>query len=111
MVGIQEDNIQKLATGFVCNDKEIYTGDVFETSNRDYLLIVESEDNPSNFLITGTALEEALLLSFHKNRVILNDTAFIGNIFDSAELADFLEKLQEKQEELQEQQDNKEDEE
>ena len=100
----QEENIQKVATGIQHNDKELYTGDVFETSNRDYLLIIESEEHPSNYAITGTAFNEELLLQYPKNRVILNDTAYIGNIFDSAELAEFLDKLQEKQEELQEQQ-------
>lgn len=109
----QEENIQKVATGIQHNDKELYTGDVFETSNRDYLLIIESEEHPSNYAITGTAFNEELLLQYPKNRVILNDTAYIGNIFDSAELAEFLDKLQEKQEELQEQQeqDQEEDEE
>ena len=100
----QEENIQKVATGIQHNDKELYTGDVFETSNRDYLLIIESEEHPSNYAITGTAFNEELLLQYPKNRVILNDTAYVGNIFDSAELAEFLDKLQEKQEELQEQQ-------
>ena len=109
----QEENIQKVATGIQHNDKELYTGDVFETSNRDYFLIIESEEHPSNYAITGTAFNEELLLQYPKNRVILNDTAYIGNIFDSAELAEFLDKLKEKQEELQEQQeqDQEEDEE
>ena len=109
----QEENIQKVATGIQHNDKELYTGDVFETPNRDYLLIIESEEHPSNYAITGTAFNEELLLQYPKNRVILNDTAYIGNIFDSAELAEFLDKLQEKQEKLQEQQeqDQEEDEE
>jgi len=105
----QEENIQKIATGIQHDDRELYTGDVFETPSRDYLLIIESEQQPSNYVITGTAFDEELLLQYPKNRTILNDTAYIGNIFDSAELAEFLDKLQEKQEELQEQQENEED--
>ena len=105
----QEENIQKIATGIQHDDRELYTGDVFKTSNRDYLLIIKSEQQPSNYVITGTAFDEELLLQYPKSRTILNDTAYIGNIFDSAELAEFLDKLQEKQEELQEQQENEED--
>ncbi len=102
----QEENTQKCATGIQYEERELYTGDVFETSNRDYLLIVESEQHPTNYAITGTAFDEELLLQYPKNRTILNNTAFIGNIFDSAELAEFLCKLQEKQAELQERQED-----
>lgn len=100
----QEENIQKCATGIKFNDRELYTGDVFETPKRDYLLIIESEEHPTNYAITGTAFNEELLLQYPKNRVILENTAFVGNIFDSSELAEFLDKLQEKQTELKEQQ-------
>ena len=100
----QEENVQKCATGIQFEERELYTGDVFETSNRDYLLIIESEKHPTNYSIVGTAFDEELLLQYPKNRTILNNTAYIGNIFDNAELAEFLNKLQQKQEELQEQQ-------
>lgn len=102
----QEENLQKCATGIQFNDKELYTGDVFETLQKDYLLIVESEEHPSNYVITGTAFDEEMPLQDKKNRTIFENTAFIGNIFDSAELAEFLAKLQEKQSELQERQED-----
>lgn len=64
------------------------------------MLIAESEEYPTNFCITGTAFTEELLLQYPKNREILNNTAYLGNMYDD-KLAEFLAKLEEKQEELQ----------
>ena len=65
------------------------------------MLIAESEEHPTNFCITGTAFTEELLLQYPKNREILNNTAYLGNMYDDDKLAEFLAKLEEKQEELQ----------
>ena len=101
-----ENNERKINTGISHNEQELYTGDVFETSGREYLLIVESEEHPTNYCITGTAFSEELLLQYPKNREILNNTCYLGNMFDNDKLAEFLDKLAEKQEELQEKSDS-----
>ena len=67
----EEENTKKCATGFCHNKNELYTGDVFETPERDYILIIENKNDPSKYLIVGTAFEEELPLEFHKNRTIL----------------------------------------
>lgn len=96
-----EDNkFQKIATGEQYQDKELYTGDVFELPNKSYLLITESSEHPNNYVIVGTAFEEELLLQYPKNRAILKDTAFLGNVFENDKLAEFIEKLQEQENEL-----------
>ena len=106
----EENNEGKINTGISHNDQELFSGDVFETSTREYLLITESQEHPTNFCITGTAFTEELLLQYPKNRNILNDTAYLGNMYDDDKLAEFLaNKLDEKQEELQNE--NKEDDE
>lgn len=97
----EEKNQGKIDTGISFQDKELFSGDVFETSSKEYLLIAESEEHPTNFCITGTAFTEELLLQYPKNREILNNTAYLGNMYDDDKLAEFLAKLEEKQEELQ----------
>ena len=98
----EENNTAKIATGFEIEDRELFTGDCFETSDHEFLLIVESEASPSMYAITGTAFDEELLLQYPKNRSILKDTAYLGNMFDNADLAEFLAKLQEKESEIEE---------
>ena len=66
------------------------------------LLITESEGTPNSYCITGTAFSEELLLQYPKNREILKNTIYLGNIFENDKLAEFLEKLTQKQNELQE---------
>lgn len=100
----EEENKQKIDTGIKHNEKNLFTGDVYETSNQDYFLITESEEHPTNYVITGTAFDDELLLQYPKNRTVLSNTVYIGNIFEDADLATFLEKLTEKQIELQEEQ-------
>ena len=85
---------KKKQTGIKFNDKELETGDFFELPNKTYLLIKESELDPDSFVITGTAFEEALLLQYPKNREVLNDSVFLGNIYEKEELFNFLHKLE-----------------
>lgn len=101
-----EKNIQKIPTDIKHEEREIYTGDVYETSNREYLIIIESEEHPTNYAIIGTAFTEELLLQYPKNREILRNTAYLGNLFDDNKLAEFVDRLTEKQEELQQDQEN-----
>lgn len=101
-----EKNTQKIPTDIKHEEREIYTGDVYETSNREYLIIIESEEHPTNYAIIGTAFTEELLLQYPKNREILRNTAYLGNLFDDNKLAEFVDRLTEKQEELQQNQEN-----
>lgn len=105
----EENNEGKINTGVTFQDKQLFTGDVFETSEREYLLITESEEHPANFCITGMAFTEELLLQYPKNREILKNTAYLGNMYDDDRLAEFLSKLEEKQNELQNNENNKND--
>ena len=89
---------KKKQTGIKFNDKELETGDFFELPNKTYLLIRESELEPDKFVITGTAFEEALLLQYPKNREVLNDSVFLGNIYEKEELINFLHKLESEKE-------------
>lgn len=89
---------KKKQTGIKFNDKELETGDFFELPNKTYLLIRESELEPDKFVITGTAFEEALLLQYPKNREVLNDSVFLGNIYEKEELFNFLHKLESEKE-------------
>ena len=94
----------KLATGFKHNGTELFTGDVFETINKTYLLITSSEVGPNRFAIVGSAFPEELALQYPKNREILKDTAYLGNMHDNEKLADFLTELQTEQDKLKEKQ-------
>ncbi|MBR0234068.1 MAG: hypothetical protein IJQ47_08470 [Synergistaceae bacterium] len=99
----------KIDTKIKHNEQDLFTGDVFETDDKSYLIIKESELEKDNFVITGTAFEEALLLQYPKNRQILNNTAYLGNLFDNKELQTFLLKLeQDKEENKKEESDEKE---
>lgn len=98
-----EDNKpQKINTGYSFEDRELFTGDVFETSKREYLMIIESNEHPTNYAIIGTAFVEEMLVQYPKNREMLKDTAYLGNIFEDDNLAEFVEKLDERTEELKE---------
>jgi hypothetical protein len=90
-----EQNVQKCPTNIFHNEKELWTGDVFQTHNNDYHFIIESEEQKGEFAIVSTAFKEEMLLSNEKNKEILNDTAYIGNLFVDDKLADFINKLQE----------------
>ena len=94
----------KIATGIQFENRELFTGDVFKTSNRTYLLIIVSQEHPNNFAIVGTSFSEEFALQFPKNRKILENTAYLGNMYDDNKLAEFLEKLQEEQENLKKEQ-------
>jgi len=96
-----DEDTQKIATGIQHEGRELFTGDTFELPDKSYLMITESSEDPNNYVIVGTAFSEELLLQYPKNRNVLNDTAFIGNIFENDKLAEFLAQLQEEQEELQ----------
>lgn len=96
-----EQNVQKIPTDIKHNEREIYTGDVYETLNKEYLLIIESDEHPTKYAIVSTAFTEELLLQYPKNREILKNTAYIGNLFDDNKLKEFIDKLTEKQEEFQ----------
>ena len=98
----EEENAAKINTGFEHKGQHLFTGDIFETPSREYLLISESEGTPNSYCITGTAFSEELLLQYPKNREILKNTIYLGNIFENDKLAEFLEKLTQKQNELQE---------
>ena len=98
----EEENAAKINTGFEHKGQHLFTGDIFETLSREYLLISESEQTPNSYCITGTAFSEELLLQYPKNREILKNTIYLGNIFENNKLAEFLEKLTQKQNELQE---------
>ncbi len=78
-----EKNEQKIATGITYNKRELFSGDTFETSKHDYLLIIEATTTKTpNFAIISTKFEEEMLLSYPQNLEILKDTAYLGNIFD-----------------------------
>ena len=106
----EEDEIKKIATGTQYEGRELYTGDTFELPDKSYLLITESSEHPNNYVIVGTAFSEELLLQYPKNREVLKDTAYLGNIFENDKLAEFIAKLDEKEQELEskEQDDNEE---
>ena len=95
-----EDDTQKIATGIQHEERELYTGDTFELPDKTYLLITESTEHQGNYCIVGTAFSEELLLQYPKNRKVLDNAAFVGNLFENDKLAEFLEQLQEEQEEL-----------
>ena len=99
----------KLATGIKHNDRELYTGDVFQTRNKEYLMIIISEEYENSYAIVGTAFPEELALQYPKNREILKNTVYLGNMYNDDKLADFLAELQLQQEELQEKQNNTDD--
>ena len=99
-------NDSKIATQIEHDGRELFTGDVFETPNRTYLLIVGSQEHPNTFAIVGSAFPEELALQYPKNREILKDTAYLGNMYDDEQLADFLNKLQEQEEELEQTKEN-----
>lgn len=98
-----EQNVQKCPTNIFHNERELWTGDVFETHDKDYHFIIEAETSKGKFAIVSTAFKEEMLLSYPKNREILNGTAFIGNLFDDEKLQQFIEKLQEASEKTDEQ--------
>ena len=102
----EEENAAKINTGFEYKGQHLFTGDAFETSQREYLLISESEQTPNSYCITGTAFTEELLLQYPKNREILKGTCYLGNLFENDKLAEFFDKLTQKQNEIQEQTDD-----
>lgn len=101
-----DDNEKKINTGIQFNNRDIYTGDVFELPDKSYLIIAASSEHPTNFAITGTAFEEELLLQYPKNREILCNAIYLDNLFENNKLAEFLDELEEKQAELKEEQEN-----
>lgn len=95
-----EENAKKIATGTRFENRDLYTGDVFELSDRTYLLITESSEHPGNYAIVGTAFNKELLLQYPKNRDVLKGSAYLGNLFEDDKLNEFVQKLQEAQDEL-----------
>ncbi len=83
----------KRATGIYHNDTELYTGDIFETHEHNFIVITESSENPDKYVIVQTTSDEELLLNSLKNRALLNDTAYLGNLYENEKLQEILEKI------------------
>ena len=101
-----EQNVQKCPTNIFHNEKELWTGDVFQTHDDNYHFIIEAESAKGKFAIVSTAFKEEMLLNYPKNREILNNTAFIGNYFDDDKLRQFIDNLQENDEDKADDEDN-----
>lgn len=88
-----ETPVQKQSTGIIHNEQELFTGDVFENSDKELLLIFESESNNEKFAIItlDTSLFGELLLNYPKNRERLNGCTYLGNAHEDEELQKKLE--------------------
>ena len=93
-----EQNVQKCPTNIFHDEKELWTGDVFQTHDNNYHFIIESETSKGKFAIVSTAFKEEMLLNYPKNREILKNCAYIGNLFDDDKLREFIEKMQDESE-------------
>jgi len=89
----EESGTTKKSTGTEFNGKELYTGDLFETHDKNYLLICESQDDPNKFAIFHSASNTELLLNYPKNKDALKDTAYLGNLFEDEKLQAILEQI------------------
>lgn len=95
-----EDVEEKKSTEFVHNGKELFTGDIFQNSDKKLLLIYESSESEGKFAIIKHLEDGELLLNYPKNREVLDSTDFLGNLFDDEKLQKLLETELEKQDEL-----------
>jgi len=61
----------------------IESGDMFTKKDSDppVYYFIQKANNDKDFAIIGNTLEEELLLNYPKNREILDDTIYIGNIY------------------------------
>jgi len=61
----------------------IETGDIFvnENSNPSCYYFIKKSKNDKDFAIIGNSIEDELLLNYPKNREMLNDAEYIGNIY------------------------------
>jgi len=84
----------KKATGIYHNKKELYTGDIFETQEHNFIIVTESSENPEKYVIIQTTSNEELLLNSLKNRALLNDTAYLGNLYEDEKLHEILEQIE-----------------
>lgn len=85
-------NAAKKPTGTTHNEKELYTGDIFESRDKNHLLISTSEKEPNNFVILHSTSDTELLLQYPKNREALKDTAYLGNLYDDEKLQEIFNK-------------------
>ena len=83
----------KRTTGVYHNDTELCTGDVFETHDHNFIVITKSSNDPDKYVIVQTFSDEELLLNYPKNRALLKDTAYLGNLYENEKLQEILEKI------------------
>lgn len=83
----------KRTTGIFHNDIELCTGDVFETHDHNFIVITEASNDPNKYVIVQTFSDEELLLNYPKNRALLNDTAYLGNLYENEKLQEILDKI------------------
>lgn len=83
----------KRATGIYHNNAELFTGDIFETHEHNFIIVTESSENPDKYVIIQTDSDEELLLNSLKNRTLLNDTAYLGNLYENEKLQEILDKI------------------
>ena len=67
------------------NENDIRTGDVYEHKNEDgtsdFYMVKESDEDSSKFVIISTANSEDLGVQYPKNREVLDDAEYVGNIY------------------------------
>lgn len=73
-------------TGFEDSEGNAYkTGDVYSSESEEkteYYLVKKSAESSDKFAIISNAFNDELLLNYPKNREILDEADFIGNIYD-----------------------------
>lgn len=82
---IQTEEVEVFDTGYKFGDmlQPIETGDIYvdEKSNPEIYYFIQKSKNDKDFAIVGNSIEDELLLNYPKNRDILNETTYIGNIY------------------------------
>jgi len=104
----EESGTNKRLTGAEFEGRELCTGDLFETRDKNYLLVCESQDDPEKFAIFHSASNTELLLNYPKNKEALKETAYLGNLFEDDRLQAILEKIMPEESEEQDESGNEE---
>ena len=79
------DEIEVIDTGYRFGDtlQPIETGDIYvnKNSNPEAYYFIQKSKSGKDFAIVGNSIEDEFLLNYPKNRDILNETTYIGNIY------------------------------
>lgn len=93
-----EEAEAKEATGIFLEDDELFTGDLFQ-NDEEYLLVSNSKTDPKKFAILTSGSDTEALLGYPKNREVLSEADFLGNLFDDKSLVKHLEVFSESEDE------------